>query len=66
METNCVQQVNPYGGAFGAVLFHQRGEFRPWKMMQQLSEQACRLYQVVALLANACGDDPAKEDVAHA
>ena len=55
-----------FGGAFGPVLFHQRGEFRPWKMMQQLIEQACRLYHMVALLANACGDDPAKEDVAHA
>ena len=55
-----------FGGAFGPVLFHQRGEFRPRKMMQQLIEQACRLYHVVALVANACGDDPAKERVAHA
>jgi hypothetical protein len=55
-----------FGGSFGAVLFHQRGEFRPWEMMQKLIEQACRLYHVVAFLGNACGVDPAKEGVAHA
>ena len=55
-----------FGNAFGAVLFHQRGQFRPWKGMAQLLEQALRLYHVAALLGNACGDGRAKEEVAHA
>ncbi len=59
---------DPKSGSWAerAVSFYQRGEFRPWKMMQKLIEQACHSYHVGALLANARGDDPAKEDAAHA
>jgi hypothetical protein len=35
---------------FGAVLFHQRGELRHWKMLQQLIKQTHRLYHRLALL----------------
>ena len=55
-------ELRPAGKALGitlgGVLFHQRGEFRPWEVLEQLIEQACDLYDWIALLWAACGEAP--------
>jgi len=40
------------------VLLHQRGKLRPREVLEQLIEQACDLYDWIALLWAACGEAP--------
>src|SRR5271166_642430 len=40
----------PFGVPFRAMFLHQGGELEPRKMVEQLIEQACRLYHEDALL----------------
>ena len=49
----------------GGVLFHQRGKLRPREVLEQLIEQACDLYDWVALLWAAFGEAPGKELLAN-
>src|SRR5579871_1464417 len=53
METNCVQQVKPLASrsAVCGVLFYECGELGAGKMLEQLIEEACDLYDWIA----SCG-----------
>jgi hypothetical protein len=48
------------GGALGSVLLDQRGELGAGKMLEQLIEQACGLYDWIALLWQRAARTPAK------
>ena len=53
------------GVTLGGVLLHQRGKLRSREVLEQLIEQACDLYDWIALLWAACGEAPAKERLAN-
>jgi hypothetical protein len=65
METNCVQQVKPLASRFSGVLLDECGELGSGKVLEQLIEQACDLYDWIALLWAAFGEAPAKEWLAN-
>ena len=58
------RELRPAGKALGVtlggVLLHQRGKLRAREVLEQLIEQACDLYDEIALLWAACGEAPAK------
>jgi len=53
------------GVTLGGVLLHQRGKLGPGKVLEQLIEQACDLYDWIALLWAAFGEAPGKESLAN-
>ena len=57
-------ELRPAGKALGITLggvpLHQRGELRPREVLEQLIEQACDLYDWIALLWAAFGGFPAR------
>src|ERR1039458_7874911 len=65
METNCVQQVKPLASRFSGVLLDGCGELGSGKVLEQLIEQACDLYDWIALLWAAFGEAPSKELLAN-
>jgi hypothetical protein len=46
------------GVTLGGVLLHQCGELGAGKVLEQLIEEACDLYDWIALLWAAFGEDP--------
>ena len=62
-------ELRPAGKALGitlgGVLLHQRGKLRPREVLEQLIEQACNLYDWIALLWAAFGEAPGKERFAN-
>jgi hypothetical protein len=54
------------GVTLGGVLVHQRGKLRPREVLKQLIEQACDLYDWIALLWAAFGEASRKERLANA
>ena len=53
------------GVTLGGVLLHQRGKLGPGEVLEQLIEQACDLYDWIALLWAVCGEAPGKERLAN-
>jgi hypothetical protein len=52
MATNCVLQLKPLASsAFRIMFLHQRRELKAREVLQQLLEQAHRLYHCFALLS---------------
>jgi hypothetical protein len=62
-------ELRPAGKAFGVtlsgVLLDECGELGTGKVLEQLIEQACDLYDWIALLWAAFGEAPAKESLAN-
>jgi hypothetical protein len=53
------------GVTLGGVPLHQRGKLRAREVLEQLIEQACDLYDWIALLWAACGEAPVMELLAN-
>src|ERR1039458_9678857 len=54
-----------FGGTLSSVLLYECGELGSRKVMEQLIEQACDLYDWIALLWAAFGEAPSQELLAH-
>jgi hypothetical protein len=62
-------ELSPTGKALGitlsGVLFYQYAELGSGKVLEQLIEEACDLYDWIALLWAAFGEAPCKESLAN-
>ena len=65
METNCVQQVKPLASRSAACFFTSAANSVRGKMLEQLIEEACDLYDWIALLWAAFGEAPGQEWLAN-